>query len=64
MLLTIGMFIAAFAVIWLMLVFLLLIHESGHLMPMQKMGIKPDKLIIGGVKLFPFGSLESFTKSA
>ncbi|WP_046483569.1 site-2 protease family protein [Pseudomonas veronii] len=54
MLLTIGMFIAAFAVIWLMLVFLLLIHESGHLMPMQKMGIKPDKLIIGGVKLFSF----------
>ncbi|MBI6557436.1 hypothetical protein PVE_P0239 (plasmid) [Pseudomonas veronii 1YdBTEX2] len=54
MLLTIGMFFAAFAVIWLMLVFLLLIHESGHLMPMQKMGIKPDKLIIGGVKLFSF----------
>ena len=54
MLLTIGMFIAAFAVIWLMLVFLLLIHESGHLIPMQRMGIKPDKLIIGGVKLFSF----------
>ena len=54
MLLTIGMFIAAFAVIWLMLVFLLLIHESGHLIPMQKMGIKPDKLIIGGVTLFSF----------
>ncbi|MGP5239910.1 site-2 protease family protein [Pseudomonas helleri] len=54
MLLTIGMFIAAFAVIWLMLVFLLLIHESGHLIPMQKMGIKPDKLIIGGLRLFSF----------
>lgn len=51
---TIGMFVIAFAVIWLMLVFLLLIHESGHLIPMQRMGIKPEKLIIGGYKLFSF----------
>ncbi|MGN7495950.1 site-2 protease family protein [Pseudomonas syringae] len=54
MLLTIAMFVAAFFVIWLMLVFLLLIHESGHLIPMQKMGIKPDKLVVGGIKLFSF----------
>lgn len=54
MLLTIGMFIAAFFVIWLMLIFLLLIHEAGHLIAMQKLGIKPDKLVIGGVKLFAF----------
>lgn len=54
MLLTFGMFVIAFFVIWLMLVFLLLIHESGHLIPMQRLGIKPEKLIIGGVKLFSF----------
>lgn len=54
MLLTIAMFVAAFFIIWLMLVFLLLIHESGHLIPMQKIGLKPDKLVIGGVKLFSF----------
>ncbi|MFK3818027.1 site-2 protease family protein [Pseudomonas sp. NPDC089407] len=53
-LVTIGMFAIAFFVIWLMLVFLLLIHEAGHLIPMQRFGIKPDKLIIGGYKLFSF----------
>jgi len=54
MLQTIGMFVAAFFVIWLFLVFLLLIHEAGHLIPMQRMGIKPEKLILGGFKLFSF----------
>ena len=38
-LVTIGMFAIAFFVIWLMLVFLLLIHEAGHLIPMQRFGI-------------------------
>lgn len=54
MLQTFGMFLIAFFVIWLMMVFLLLIHESGHLIPMQRLGIKPEKLIIGGFKLFSF----------
>ena len=53
-LVTIGMFAIAFFVIWLMLVFLLLIHEAGHLIPMQRFGIKPDKLIIRASMLFSF----------
>lgn len=41
-------------VIWYMLVFLLTIHEYGHLMAMKRLGINADRVVIGSYRLFSF----------
>ncbi|QWE98133.1 MULTISPECIES: site-2 protease family protein [unclassified Cupriavidus] len=45
------LFLAAY-IMWHLLVVLLGIHEYGHLLAMKRVGIRPDKVVIGGVKLF------------
>ncbi|WP_432263114.1 site-2 protease family protein [Cupriavidus sp. TMH.W2] len=45
------LFLAAY-ILWNLLVFLLGIHEYGHLLAMKRVGIRPDKVVIGGVKIF------------
>ena len=43
---------AAFFGIWFLVVFLLLIHESGHIIALASFKLKLDKVVIGNVKIF------------
>ena len=43
---------AAFFSLWFLIVFILLIHETGHLITLAYHGLKPDKIILGNVRLF------------
>lgn len=39
-------------VIWFLIAFLLIVHETGHMIVLAKQGMKIDKVIVGNVKLF------------
>ncbi len=44
----------ALGAVWTLVVFVLMLHEYGHIWAMNKVGIKPDMIVIGSVKLFEF----------
>jgi membrane-associated protease RseP (regulator of RpoE activity) len=39
-------------VLWSLIVVLLIVHEWGHLLAMKKIDMRPDKVVIGSIKLF------------
>jgi Zn-dependent protease len=39
-------------VLWSLIVGLLIVHEWGHLLAMKKVRMRPDKVVIGSVRLF------------
>lgn len=44
--------ISAFFALWFLVVFLLLVHETGHLIALAHYKLKPDKVVIGNIKIF------------
>jgi Zn-dependent protease len=38
--------------LWFLVIFLLLIHETGHLIVLSHYKLKPDRIIIGNLKIF------------
>ncbi|MDR5798919.1 MULTISPECIES: site-2 protease family protein [Caballeronia] len=45
------LFLGAY-ILWNLIVVLLAIHEYGHLLAMKRLNIRPDKVVIGSVRLF------------
>lgn len=41
-------------IVWYLFVFLLVIHEYGHLVVMAKLGVKANKMVVGNIRLFSF----------
>jgi Zn-dependent protease len=43
---------SAFFSLWFLVIFLLLIHETGHLIVLAYFKLKPERIIVGNVKIF------------
>lgn len=44
--------VTAILALWSLVMFLLLIHETGHLIALEAFKLKPDRIMIGNIKLF------------
>lgn len=44
----------AVGVLWTMVVFVLVLHEYGHVWAMNKVGVKAEIIVIGSIKIFEF----------